>query len=425
MKMVSKLALAAALAGSTGAMLAAPAVAAKKEAAPTGTMLSTDVRVAATAAQGALASTPRDLTTAEAAVGRVEAAARSDYERYVGQSLRLALESARSQGRGEYERANLLAPLLDAVIANPATPKEELGLRFNERGNMAVAARKTADAARYFERAREAGYTDADLPLNLARTKMDAGDLPGGIAELQAAVTAEKAAGRKPPESWYKYAMARLDKARSPQADEWTRLWLSDYGTPGNWRAAAYQAGLQGPNAARLGSNRLDLYRLLYATKSLAGLKEYLDYADVALNTASLPEEARTVLKEGLASGTIPASSPTTAALQKSAAARLTAATAPAAREKAARAGAKPDLAVLAGDAYFATRNFTKSAEMYRLADTKGVADKDRNNLHLGMALALAGSRDEARAALALVSGDPLASIARLWTTYATTPPIA
>ena len=425
MKMVSKALAAALAAGSAGAMLAAPALAARKDAAASGTMLSNDVRLAATSAQRALAATPRDLTTAEDAVARVEAGARSDYERYVGQSLRLSLESAKNQGRGEYERATLLAPLLDAVIANPATPKDDVGLRLNERGYMAVAARKNADAARYFERAREAGYADADLPLNIARTKIESGDVAGGIAELSAAVAAERTAGRKVPESWYKYAIARLDKARSPQAGDWTRMWLADYGTAANWRAAVYQFGLQGADAARYSAVRIDLYRLLYATRSLAGLKEYLDYADAALNTAALPEETRTVLKEGLASGAIPATSPTTAALQKSAAARLTAATAPAAREKAARAGSRAELAVQAGDAYFATRNFTKSAEMYRLADTRGVADKDRNNLHLGMALALAGSRDEARAALALVAADPYLSIARLWTTYATTPPVA
>lgn len=420
MKTVSKLALAAILGAG---VVATPALAASKDAAPAGPALSNEVRLAATSAQAAL-SAPRDLSAGEAAVGRVEAAARSDYERYVGQSLRISLESARSQGRGEYERANLLAPLLDAVIANPATPSGELGLRLNERGAMAVAQKKNAEAAQYFERARAAGYTDADLPLNIARSRVASGDVAGGTAELAAAVAAEKAAGRTPPESWYKYALGRLDKARSPQVGEWTRLWLSDYGTGANWRAAVYQFGLQGTDAEKYAKDRIDLYRLLYATKSLAGLKEYLDYADVALNVAALPEETRSVLKEGLASGVIPASSPTTAALQKSAAAKLTPATAPAAREKAARAGSKGELAAKAGDAYLAARSFAKAAELYRLAESKGVADKDRNTLHLGIALALGGDREGARTALALVVADPLASIARLWTIYVTTPPV-
>ncbi|MBE7608202.1 hypothetical protein G6O43_25150, partial [Salmonella enterica subsp. enterica serovar 4:-:1,2] len=57
-------------------------------------------------------------------------------------------------------------------------------------------------------------------------------------------------------------------------------------------------------------------------------------------------------------------------------------------KEKNAQAAPKGDLAQQAGDAYFGTRNYAKAIEMYRLAETKGAPDADRNNLHLGMALA-------------------------------------
>ncbi|PMX98843.1 hypothetical protein, partial [Pseudomonas sp. MPR-R5A] len=80
--------------------------------------------------------------------------------------------------------------------------------------------------------AKDLGYTDDDLLLNIARAKVDAGDVKGGIADLGAAVQAEKAKGKKAPESWYKYAFTRLGKAGDQEgADSWTAAWLTEYGT--------------------------------------------------------------------------------------------------------------------------------------------------------------------------------------------------
>ncbi len=72
--------------------------------------------------------------------------------------------------QNEVQRAATLNPLLEAIIANPATPKEELGTRLNEHGNLSFGAKKYAEAATYFARARDAGHTDQDLLLNLARS---------------------------------------------------------------------------------------------------------------------------------------------------------------------------------------------------------------------------------------------------------------
>lgn len=417
MKMVSGLALGAALVLGTVAPLV-PAIAAE-----TAVSLSPSVRAAAVTARAALNASPRDVAAAETAIGQVEAAAANEYERYIAQSLRLALESARSQSRSDVDRANLLSPLLDAVIANPATPKEELAQRLYERGNLAYTARKGTEAVQFYARARDAGFSDPELQLAVVRAKYAAGDVRGASTDLAAAVQAEQAAGRKAPELWYRLAIANLQRANAtPELEQWTRLWLGAYSTPANWREAGTTLGLTGVNAARFEKNRLDLYRLLYATRSIAGEKEYLDYATAALNTPGSVEEARTVLKEGAAAGALKAGNSAAAALQKTATTKLKGIATATAREKAALAGKSADLARAAGDAYFSTRNFTKAAEMYRLATTRGGVD-DRTSLHLGMALALASSRDEAQTALAQVAGEPYAPIARLWATYAATPP--
>ena len=46
-------------------------------------------------------------------------------------------------------------------------------------------------------------------------------------------------------------------------------------------------------------------------------------------------------------------------------------------------------------------------------------------NLHLGVALANQGRKEEAKAAFAKVTGAPQADLARLWTIWLDSPPLA
>lgn len=428
MKMVSRIALAAVLAvGVNDMAFVAPAVAKdKKDAAPTTPPLSKEVRAAAIAAEASLNATPPDLATAETHVAEIEAAAKTDYERYIAQARRLVVENRKNLAKPEAERSQaVLAAPLDALIANPATPKEELGIRLNERANVAYQMKQYPAAAQFFARARDAGYTNQDLLLNIARSKVEGGDVVGGMADLDTAVAAERKAGRKPPEAWFKYAISRLYKINnSERVEYWTRNWLSEYGTPSNWRDAIYSFGFSGPNVAKYSKNRIDLYRLLYATKSFAGQKEYIDYADAAI-TIGVPQEAKSILDEGFANGAIPKGNPTAVDFAKQAASGVAGSSSAAMREKAAVAGSDPDLARQAGDAYLGARNYAKAVEMYRLAETKKYTDLDRINLHIGIALAMSGDRDGAKLALAKVTSDPSRAIARLWLTYAETPPVS
>jgi|UniRef100_UPI0035CB306A hypothetical protein len=426
MKMVSKIALAAALAvGLNGAVLVAPAFAKKDDKAAAGPTISKEARAAAVDAQTALAATPKDLVKAEAAITALDAAAKSDYEKYLAAGLRLSLVNSQTQGQPEAQRIAALTPPLDSIIANPATPKTELGIRYEERAGFAYSTKNYAQAVQFYTKARDLGFTNDDLQLNIARSKVEAGDVVGGTNDLEAAVKAEKAAGRKPPEAWYKYAFTRLTKSgNTEQADAWTAAWLTEYGTAPNWRGAIYTFGFQGPAAVKYSKNRIDLYRLLWATKSQAGQKEYIDYADAAL-TIGLPNEAKTVIDEGNASGVIPKGNVTATEELTRAKTGIAGSSSLAIKEKNAQGAPKGDLAQQAGDAYFGTRNYAKAIEMYRLCETKGAPDADRNNLHLGMALALSGDRAAAKAALAKVNAEPNKAIARLWTVFVDAPPAA
>ena len=428
MKMVSKIALASALVVGLGnAALVAPAFAKKEDAAATATpTLSKEARAAIVDAQSALSATPKDLVKAEAAIATLEGGvAKSDYEKYLTSGLKLALVANKTGSQTEEQRAAVLIPLLDAIIANPATPKQELALRYGQRGGFSLSAKKYDDALKYLTKARELGYTDENLALNIVQAKVSSGDVKGGIADLQTAVQTEKAAGRKVPEAWYKYALSRLYKAGDTEGtDVWTAAWLAAYPAKENWRAAIYTFGFQGPAAVKYSKNRVDLYRLLWATKSQAGQKEYIDYADAAL-TIGLPNEAKTVTDEGLASGVIPKGNVTGNELLARAKTGIAGSSSLTAKETAARAASKGDLAQQAGDAYFGTRNYAKAIEMYRLCETKGAPDADRNNLHLGMALVLSGDRAGAKVALAKVATEPNKAIARLWTVFVEAPPAA
>ena len=426
MKMVSKIAWSAALAiGLNGAALVAPAIAKKKDEGPATPALSEAVRAPAFEAQTALGTDPKDLAKARAALDRADAAAKSDYEKHLVQGLRLSLLSAENKGAPEAQRIAALAPVLDLLLANPATPKEELALRSYERGSMAFASKQYPSAIRLFTRARELGSTNPDLLLQIAQAKVETGDVKGGVADIEAAIAAEKAAGRKAPEAWYKYALVRLGKAGDQEAaDTWTAAWLTEYSTAANWRSAIYTFGFQGPAVVKYSKNRIDLYRLLWATKSLAGQREYIDYADAAL-TIGLPNETKSVIDEATSSGVIPAGNVTALDLLGRAKTGIAGSSPLAVKEKSALAAPKGDLAQQAGDAFMGTRNYAKAIEMYRLCETKGAPDADRNNLRLGMALVLSGDREGGRAALARVSTEPNKAIARLWSVFATTPPIA
>jgi len=427
MKKVSSVAIAAALlVGFGGLSVAAPALA-KKEEAPKGPVLSAAVRTPALAAQTELGLATPDLAKAEASIVAAEAAAKTDDERYVVATLRLQLagKQVKALPAGQQSDAALGKPL-DDLIANPKTPRDKLGLFLNYRASVAYNAKQYQLAATSWTRARDAGYTDQDLLLNIARAKVEGGDVAGGAAPLQEAVKAEDAAGKKAPEAWYKYAISRLFKAGDMAGtDAWTRAWLSAYGTKENWRSAIYTFGFNGAGAKRLTDRqRVDLYRLMKASNSLAGAREWMDYAAYA-KRIGLPNEAQAVITDGRTAKIILPADAEADQMLRDAKAAIAADRPLAAQEKLAAAAAKGDVASQAGDAYLGAGNYAKATEMYRLAISKGQIDLDPVNLHLGIALALSGNKADAQTAFAAVKTSPNSDIAKLWTTWLVTPPTA
>lgn len=423
MTMISKAALAALLLAGSSALAASPAAAKDKkdDQAQPQIKLSDEFRKAASPAQTALAA--GDLATAETGITAAEAAAKTDDEKYIASELRLQLlakQNAGSTDGAAMARADAAykAPL-DSLLSNPKTPADQRGKLANARGQIAFNEKNYPDAIKYYTMAQQAGYADSDMTLALARAKVQSGDIPGGIASLDQVVKADEAKGQKPPEDFYKYAVANLYKTNDRATTlDWVKRWLTAYPSTANWRNAIIVFGFQGPTAARLGKpEKLDLYRLMNATGALADRGDYIEYAQYA-NDLGLPDEAKSVIAKGKAAGKITASDSDAAAISKAAANGIASEGSLASLATKAASSAKGDLAQQTADAYLGQGNYAKAIELYKLALQKGVNNSDLTNMHLGIAEAMSGDKASAATQFAAVQNEPSKDIASLWGAY-------
>ena len=424
---ISKAALAAALVMGAGGLLVTPPAMAKdkKQEAQQGPQLklSDAVRASAVAAQTALAA--HDFVTAQTNIDAALAAATTDDERYIAQALHLQLIANQAQVDGAADTAAnarhdqaLIAPL-DALLANPSTPATEIGRYAYLRGSIAFNQQKYADALTYYQKAQAAGFQSEDFSLQLVKSKVESGDVTGGIAQLGQIIDQEKAAGRTPSESWYRYGIAKLYKTPDHAGTlDWVERWLTAYPTSKNWRDAIIVFGFQGPTAARMGKpERVDLFRLMRATNSLADQGDYLEYAQLAYDLG-LPTEAKTVIAAGKSAGKIASSSADAAAIAKDAQTAISNDKSLSSLSTEAKASANGKLAQQTADAYLGSGEYQNAIELYRLALQKGSVDTDAVNTHLGIALAMSGDKAGAAAAFDAVKNNPRTEIASLWKTW-------
>lgn len=415
----------------------------KEAAAPAGPQLSPEFRKAAQPAQAGLqAAQPlvqqknydaaaAALAPLEPSIAAVEAAAKTEDDQYYAQYFRLQYEDMKLQSAakgdvGAYQRGEtaLVAPL-KALVANPKTPKEDIGRYQNRLGEVAYDAKDYAGAVQLFEAARASGYANPNLLLNIARSKAEGGDVQGGVAQLRQAIDAEKAAGRVAPESWYFYARAKLLKAGDLKgALAWTREVIAAYPTQKNWYESLLLFGFNGPYKLDK-REKIDVFRLMRATKSLNDQQIYAEYAE-NLFDVGLPNEAKAVIDEGRAAGKVPGTGGLVAMVYGDS---LTAMKNSSSNEVLAkRAAASPNgiTAAATGDAYLGDGDYAKAIELYRLAISKGGLTKvDEVMTHLGIAQALSGDKAGAKATFATIKSPSRADIATFWTLWLDLPKAA
>jgi len=423
MTKLSKAAFAAALLiGTTGVVLAPPAVAQKKkkEEAPKGPVLSNEFRKPALEAQNALKA--KDVATAEPAVVAAEAVAKSEDEIYFAQVFRLQLESDRLEqtAKGDvtaYRRLEgALVKPLDALIANPKTEQKDVARFTFRRGLIEFNEKRYPAAVTFFMRARELGETNPDLQLSIVKARIEGGDAAGGAADMQKAIDAEIAAGRKPSESWYDYIIPRLAKAN--KFDEfiaWSQAKLTQYPTAKHWRSLIIYYGFSTGRGDLLDKQqKIDLFRLLRANNALADLADYSQYAQYLKDTG-LPVEAKAVLDEGTTTGRMALTRADDKALYAAAVSAIKVDGPVSSREARAKASATGAAASATGDAYLGEGNYAKAIELYKVALGKGVSKPDEVNTRLGIAYTLSKDLPSARAALTLVKAQPRAQVAAFW----------
>lgn len=350
----------------------------------------------------------RNYPAATTALNTAQASARTGYARYLASALQLRLGI-------ESNNYGLQSSAIDAMVASGAAPAAELPQLLQNQGALAVSAGKLDKAETAYTRWAELAPNDPAALLALSQVKNDRKKTAEAIALLDRAIDIRQAAGQPVPESWRKRGLKlAFDTRLGPQSAKFSRGLVAHYPTPENWRDAllAYR-DVTPPDEA----GRLDLMRLMRSTKALGGERDYLELAQ-ALNAAGLGAEAKAVLDEGVAGKMV---DPTKGGFKE----LIAAAAKKAAAERAGLAGLQTKAlgadtgtaALGAGDKLFGAGDYAKAATLYRAAVAKGSVDADIANTRLGMALALAGQRAEAEAALRAVSArrSDLAGFWLLW----------
>ena len=429
MKTFSKLAIAIALTGSLAPLTIGTAVAKdKKEEAKPGLKLSPDILKAAQGAQTALAA--KDVAAAEPLIVQVEAGAKTPDDKYLAANFRLTLEQLKMQAASTanpnavQDNTPLIAPL-DALIASPNVPPAARGQLLYQRGAIAYNLRQFPQAFQFFAQAKAAGYSNDNLDMLIVKAKIDGGDTAGGVADLNAVIDKAAASGQKAPEEYYRFALSKELVAKDTAGSfALMKKYLGAYPTAKNWRDMIVIYGLQNGSIATLDNGqKLDLFRLMRSTKSLADQIDYGDYAQKAFDRG-LPAETLTVLSEGSASGKLPAGNSTATMLRTNASTQLKSEGSLGSLATKAEASPNGKLAQQTADAYLGADDNAKAAALYRTALQKGGVDVDSVNLRLGIALARSGDKAGAKAAFALVKG-PETGVAELWVVHVDAAPAA
>ncbi|HXG82084.1 MAG TPA: tetratricopeptide repeat protein [Sphingomicrobium sp.] len=352
----------------------------------------------------------KDPAKISAALAAARAKAKTKDDNYVIAQLQL---KAAVDAKDE---AGMIAGL-EAVLASGALPPADALLTQMDLGKIHYNAKAYDRAAAAFEQIIAADPKHFEALVLLAETRNNQGRTADAVSAIQKAILAKGATGQKADEAWYKRAVALSYNAKLSTAPGLARDWVAAYPSPKNWRDTIriYQTTSQLDDASLI-----DSMRLARAVGALQGENDYFRYAN-SLVTRGFAGEAKAVLEEGFAAKTIDRNRATfnqlyTLASQRAEGDRASLA----ASATAAKAAADAKKAMTIAEAYYGYGDYSEAAELLRVALTKGGVDKDLANLRLGMALARAGDKAGATAALN-AAGGAQAEVAKLWLTYLAT----
>jgi thioredoxin-like negative regulator of GroEL len=351
-----------------------------------------------------------DVANIPTRLAAAQAVARTTDEKYFVARMQL---KAATQSKNQAA----IAAAIEAMLASGGVEQAKVAPLYLELGDIRSRNKDYPKATAAFERVLALEPNNAEALVLLAETKNSQGQASQAASLLQRALKAKSASGQKADESWYKRAIAIAFQAELPSAMELSRQWVAAYPSPASWRdALRIYRRLAQPDKATI----LDMLRLARATGALEGDADFHSYAFLA-SEGSSPGEARAVIDEAIAARQIDPNKPLFKEIIPilKANRELLREGLPEVEKKALAA---PDarLALRAAEAYYGYGDYAKAAALYRATLTKSGADSNTINLHLGMALARAGDKAGATAALNAVTG-PQAELAKYWLVYVAT----
>ena len=279
-------------------------------------------------------------------------------------------------------------------------------------------------AANWIRRYKQAGGSDAGVTELLPQALYLANDFAGAAAELEPRIAADEAAGKAVPE-----VMLRLLASSHAQAKDdagyvraLERMALA-YPKPEYWAELTARATKTAGFSDRLW---LDVYRLRLAAGLLRQADEFVEMVNLALQ-AGYPAEALRVMDRGYTLALLgngkDADVHTKLRERAEKAAEKDAADLPRS-EGSAKAAREGDALVNAGFAWVSAGQAGRGLPLIEAGLAKGSLRRaDEARLHQGIALWMAGKRDEAAKAFAEVKGaDGSAALARVWSLFVRSP---
>jgi tetratricopeptide (TPR) repeat protein len=313
-----------------------------------------------------------------------------------------------------------IATAVDAVLASGGVEPSQVPLLHLMRGKVHYNAKQYDQAIASFQKTLAADPSNTEALTLMAEAQKATGRGGDALGALQGQIKASTAAGRKPAEDVYKRALALAFEAKSPAALDISRQWVTDYPSATSWSdALRIYRRVARPDEQTL----LDTLRLARATGALSGDADFHIYAYTAVDTGAAGE-AKSVIEEATAAGKVDASKSLFKEINTALKTKATPVDRSSLPERARSALADPSakVAVRVGDVHYGYGEYARAADLYRAALRKNGADADLINLHLGMALARAGDKAGAIAALQQVKGSR-AELAKYWQIYASSRP--
>ncbi len=327
-------------------------------------------------------------------------------EKYVAGALMLQAASASGDLKAERKA-------LTVLFESKGVPAADLPKLHNHAGVVSLMLNDPQDAIAQIRYAEQLGYKDVSGQVALADALSRTKDNAGALAALDTALTMQASSSSPMPEAWYDRVISLAVKTNQlPQVALWGQRKLAAYPTNQNWRSVLV-AYLSRPGVSL--EETLDIYRLAAARDALVTERDWMGYS-AAANNAGAFAEAKAALEAGMSRGAIAQND---AAIKKQIAQLAPKASKELAglktRAAAADKSTKGDDALKVADDYLGGAEFAKAVEYYKMALSKGVSDKDRATVRLGIAQIRNGEVANGQSAMAQVTSGPWASVAGFW----------